>query len=55
MKTHPNHNLTEQWDIIYKEEVVASFKTKGAAATFIQQNNKDYFYMLKIVDKEKLE
>ena len=52
MITHPNFNRTEQWNIMYKEEVIASFKTKGAARTFMQQNNKKYFYMLEIVEKE---
>ncbi len=41
-------NNLKTWVVTYKGEVVEKFRIQGAAKNFIMQNNKDYFYELKL-------
>ena len=42
-----------EWYVIFdKKEIIAKFKRPGTAHEFVTHNNKNYFRMLEVVEKE---
>ena len=54
-KVHTRMNKDIKWYVVYKptKEIIAEFRGKATANEFFKKHNvKDYFGMLKLVDKE---